>query len=236
MDTILAAIRGPVREKVTLTIARAPDFVPFDVSVAREEVALPSVTWNLVPEDNRVGIIQINIIAATTPDEVTSAINDLKQKGASRFILDLRNNGGGLVDAGVKTVGLFLRQGVVIDQQYKGKDIEQLTNSQDGPFVNLPMVVLVNHESASAAEIIAGALKGQKRALLIGSPTFGKNTIQLVFNLQDGSSIHITSAHWWIPEIGQQDMGVGFQPDVSLTEDEANQPQIIQTAIQNLFP
>jgi carboxyl-terminal processing protease len=236
MDNILAAIRGPVGGIVKLTVARAPDYIAFEVEVTREEVALPSVTWNIAPEDSRVGIIQVNIIAETTPDEVTTAITDLEQKGASHFILDLRNNSGGLVDAGVKLAGLFLPQGVVIDQQYRGKDIEQLSNNQEGQYSNLPMVVLVNHGSASAAEIVAGALQGQKRALLIGSPTYGKNTIQLVFNLKDGSSLHVTSAHWWVPELGQTPAGTGLQPDVLLTEDEANQPQIIQIAIQKLFP
>jgi carboxyl-terminal processing protease len=236
MDTVQAAIRGPVGSNVNLTIAKPPNFTPSQVSVIREEIGLPSVTWNLTAQDSRVGDLQINVIAATTPDEITTAIKDLQSKGASFFILDFRNNGGGLVDAGVSIANLFLDKGAIMEQQYRDQPVKTYQVEQAGPFTKIPIVLLVNHNTASAAEIVAGALQAQKRALLIGTPTYGKDTIQLVYTLSDGSSLHVTSAHWWVPGLREGSLeGKGLQPDISVSDDAAHQTEIIQTAINNLI-
>jgi carboxyl-terminal processing protease len=230
-DEIQAAVRGPVGQKVNITVGRAPDFIPLVVSIERAEVAVPSITWNLSPTEAKVGIVQIHVIADTTPKEVTKAIQDLQSRGATSFILDLRNNGGGLVEAGVNTARLFLKDGVVIQQQYRGKDVKTFNVDQPGPFSDLPIVLLVNKGTASAAEIFAGALQGQKRALLVGSNTYGKDVIQLVFSLADGSSLHVTAAHWWVPGLAQKIAGVGLTPDISVAENP--DPNIaLQSAIQ----
>src|SRR5271157_664812 len=236
LDTVQAAIRGPVGGKVTLTIARSPNFIPIQVSVIREEIALPSVTWNLASEDARVGILQVNLIAATTPDEITKAVKDLQSRGASYFILDLRNNGGGLVDAGVNIANLFLDKGAIMEQQYRDQSVRTYQVEQPGPFAKIPLILFVNHNTASAAEIVAGALQAQKRALLIGTPTYGKDTIQLVYTLEDGSSLHLTSAHWWVPGLQEGSIeGKGFQPDIIIPDDAAHQTELISTAIKNLI-
>lgn len=235
MEEIQAAIRGPVNKKVTLAIGRAPDFTQQTFSIKREEVALPSVTWNLASIDPSVGVIQINLIAATTPDEVITSVEDLKTRGATHFIIDLRGNNGGLVEAGVKTAGLFLDKGTVLEQQYREQPVESLDVDKAGPYIDLPIVVLVNNTSASAAEIVAGALKGQNRALIIGSPTYGKDKIQLVFDLSDGSSLHVTAARWWIPGL-EHEIGVyGLQPDIIIAEELTNQPAMMEIAIENLL-
>ena len=236
MDTIQAAIRGPVGARVTLTIARLPNFTPVKISVVREEIALPSVTWNLTAENARVGILQINVIAATTPDEITKAIKDLQSRGASYFILDFRNNGGGLVDAGVNIADLFLDKGPIMEQQYRDQPASSFQVEQPGPFAKIPLALLVNHDTASAAEIVAGALQSQKRALLIGTPTYGKDTIQLVYTLDDGSSLHVTAAHWWLPGIPEGSLeGKGLQPDIFVPDDAAHQTVLINTAINSLI-
>jgi carboxyl-terminal processing protease len=233
-DEIQAAIRGPVGEKVRITVGHEPDYIPDEVIIERAEVALPSVTWNLAAEDERVGIIHLNIIADTTPDEVSGAIEDLQERGATHFILDVRNNGGGLVEAGVNTARLFLQSGIVIEQQYRGKPVRTYEVDSPGPFVDLPLVVLVNGGTASAAEIFAGSMQGQQRAKVVGIPTYGKDSIQLVFSLSDGSSLHVTSAQWWVPGLEAKIGEGGIQPDVLLPENAVENQDLI-LAIQTVL-
>ncbi len=234
-DALLSAIRGPVGEEVTLTVGRAPDYAPTQITVERGEISLPSVTWHLEPSDPRLGIIQINTVAATTPDEVQNAAADLQERGATGFVLDLRDNYGGLLDAGIDTARLFLESGMVIEQQYRGQEVQQYAVSSPGPLAELPLVVLVNQNTASAAEIIAGALQAHGRALLIGVPTYGKDTIQLIFELQDGSSLHVTAAHWWVPGLETPLGGNGLQPDLIVEASTALPDPLILAAIQALF-
>jgi carboxyl-terminal processing protease len=233
-DELQAAIRGPIGQKVEITIGHKPDYNPVVLTVDRQEMALPSIAWNIAPTEPGIGVIHVHIIAGTTPDEVTKAINDLKAQGAKKFIIDIRNNGGGLVDAVVDFARLFLKSGVIIGEQYRGQPEKIFQADQPGPFSDLPMVILMNNGTASAAEIFAGALQGQKRAPLIGSHSYGKDTIQLVFSLSDGSSLHVTSAHWWIPGLGGQSItGKGLQPDI-LLPDNAGDNQFMQAAMNYL--
>jgi carboxyl-terminal processing protease len=235
-EAILAAISGPVGQKVILTIAHAPEFNPEMVSIERVEIFLPSVSWHLDVGEPRVGLIKVNIIADTTIDEITQAISDMSARGATHYILDLRDNYGGLLDAGINIARLFLDHGVIIEEQYRGREIETFNVQEPGPYSNLPLVILVNQNTASAAEIIAGSLKVQQRAILIGIPTYGKDTIQLVYELHDGSSMHITAAHWWIPGLNPPLSGNGLEPDIFVQSDNTSSAdQAIQAAIQYFF-
>lgn len=231
IETVLSAVRGPVGQRVTLTIASPPDYTPRRVTIRRQEIALPSVSWHLDPADPRLGMIEINVIADSTPDEIVKAVNELTGRGAEAFVLDLRNNGGGLLTAGVKTARLFLDQGEVMRQQYRGKSVETFKVDRRGQLADLPVVVLVNNYTASAAEIIAGALQSQGRALLIGSPTFGKNTVQLVFTLQDGSSLHVTAAKWWFEGFEFPREEHGLFPDIAADDDPIALSQAALTAL-----
>lgn len=233
-DEIQAAVRGPVGQKLTITVGHKPDYEPVELSMERAEVPIPSTTWNLAPDQPTIGIIHIRVIADTTPDEVKKAVKELQEQGASRYIIDVRNNGGGLVEAGVNTARLFLKDGQVIEQQYRGKPVKSYEVTNPGEFADLPVVVLVNKGTASAAEIFAGALQGQNRAPIVGTNTYGKDTIQLVFRLSDGSSLHVTAAHWWIPGLAEKITGTGLTPDV-MVEDGADDNQAQQTAIQALL-
>lgn len=230
-DEIEAAVRGPVGQKVNITVGRNPDYAPVKYTIERAEVALPSVTWNLSADEPNVGIIHLQIIASSTPDEVTRAIEDLQSQGATHLVLDVRNNGGGLVDAGVDTARLFLESGSVIEQQYRGRDVKTFEVEKPGPFASIPMVVLINRGTASAAEILAGSLQAQDRALIVGTPSYGKDSIQLVFNLSDGSSLHVTAAKWWIPGLTDKIEGKGIQPDVPVAE-EAGEDEAQHTAVE----
>jgi carboxyl-terminal processing protease len=238
LDQVQSAIRGPAGQDVRLTIGRPPDYKPLQISIRRAQIPEPSVTWHIEPLDPRLGVIAVNLIASSTRDEIQRAVQDLQARHAAYFVLDLRNNPGGLLSAGVDIARLFLKNGLIMQQQYKGKGVETFRADTPGPLDAIPLVVLVNHNSASAAEIIAGALKVNQRARLIGEPTFGKDTIQLVFDLQDGSSLHVTSAHWWIPGLDPPLSGNGLQPDISISPDSGNAASdpYIQAAIKAFFP
>ncbi len=235
-DDLQGAVRGKVGTSVTITIGRSPDFKPVEFSIVRAEIALPSVTWHLDSTEPRLGVVEINIIAASTADEITKAIEDLQKRGATAFVMDLRDNGGGLLDAGINIARLFLKDGDIIQQQYRGQGVVTYKVEKPGPFADLPMVVLVNQNTASAAEIISGALQAHKRALLIGSQTYGKNTIQLVYQLSDNSSLHITAAHWWIPNLEFPIDGHGLKPDIPISPDNTDPNAAMKAAIQALFP
>ncbi len=225
--TLMAAIRGPVEEKVTLIVQRDGEEIVF--TIERQDIPLPSITWHRLPEAPQIGMLQINRIADSTTEEVQDALEDLFNQGVEGVILDLRDNGGGLVDAAVEIARLFIKEGDVLHQQFNDQDEEIFSVEQPGAYVDIPLVVLVNNNTASSAEILAGALKAHDRAVIIGAPTYGKTTIQYIFDLQDGSSVHVTSGEWWI-------LGVSFplQPDYLITEDPAG-VQSLQTAIDFLL-
>lgn len=235
LETIQAAIRGPIGEPVNLLVFRNDENRELSFEIQRAEVSIPSVTWNILEDEPRVGVLHLNVIAATTKDEIVRAIEDLQSKGATHFILDLRNNSGGLVDGGVEIARLFLDDGDVISQQYRGRPVETFTVNRRGQFSDLPLVVLVNHGTASAAEIVAGTLQAQKRAVLIGAPTYGKNTIQLVFNLDDGSSLHVTAARWWIPGLEFPAGDRGLSPDVAVSMDDSVDDAFYRLAVEQLL-
>ncbi len=237
MEDIQAALRGPVGSKVKITISHPPSSERKEISIQRSEIPLPSVTWHIDPDESRLGIIEINVIAASTPDEVTKAVQDLATRGASTFLLDLRDNYGGLLSAGIDTARLFLRDGPIISEQYRGQEVKTYRVEKPGAFTDVPLAILVNHNTASAAEIIAGALKEQRRAKLVGTSTYGKGTVQLVFDLKDGSSLHVTAAHWWIPGLDPPVEGNGLMPDISVTppgQDIVPDP-FIQAAVHLFF-
>jgi carboxyl-terminal processing protease len=233
-DIVEAALRGPEGEKVSLEIFRKSSGEQLSFTIRRVNIPLPSVTWNLIEQDKQVGIIRINIIARTTPDEITNAIQDLQFQGASFFILDLRNNAGGLVEAGVDIARLFLSDGTVMEQQYRDQPVKTFSVEREGTFANVPLVVLVNGGTASAAEIVAGALQAHSRAPLIGGLTYGKDTIQLVFDLSDQSSLHVTAARWWVPGITLDLDGHRLEPDILLSDDQIQSPIILEEAVDVL--
>lgn len=237
-EELQSAIRGPVGRRIRLTIAHLLDTSPVEISIRREEIAIPSLTWRLDSDDPRVGIIDINLIAASTTKEIQDAVEDLQNRKAAYFVLDLRSNPGGLLTAGVDIARLFLKDGVIIQQQYRGRDVETFRVERPGPLSDIPLAVLIDGSSASAAEIIAGALQAHNRAILVGSPSFGKDTIQLVFNLPDDSSLHVTAAQWWIPNLEYSLSENGLQPDILVTppsvDSSPGQDDVLQAAVTAL--
>lgn len=220
MNGLLAAVRGDIGEPVALTLQRGEDVLTFEI--VRAEVLLPSVFARVLEEDSRVGYIQITRFTNRTPEETRQALDDLAQQDVEAYVLDLRHNGGGLVNSAVDIAGEFLSGGVVLYETRQGGDERTFTASRGGSATSEPLVVLVNGGTASASEIVAGALQDRERATLIGAQTYGKGSVQLILSLSDSSSLHVTTAEWFTPDRHRiQDQGL--TPDIEVGPDEDGQ-------------
>lgn len=229
MNELLAAIRGDVGDPVVLTLQRGDDTLT--ITVVRAEVLVPSVFWEVLEADDRVGYIQIVRFTTRTAEEVEQAIRALGAERVGAFVVDLRGNGGGLVDAAVDVVSQFVSGGVVLYEQRQGGDERVFSASRGGAALDEPLVVLVDGSTASAAEIVSGALQDRGRATLVGEPTFGKGSVQLILSLSDASSLHVTTAEWYTPDRHRiQDQGL--TPDVPA--DAADDGAVFQQALEVL--
>jgi len=195
-------------------------------------INVPSVVWRVLQDDNRIGYLQILRFTGRTPEEVLAAAKSLTNSGIDALVLDMRNNSGGLLAESISVANDFLNKGVIIYQVTKND--EQTFSAEDGGALTaLPLVVLVNNHTASAAEILAGAIQDHKRGILMGQHTFGKGTVQQIFELSDGSRIHITSAEWLTPN-RQPIAGVGLTPDVEMIPDENGRDVELGEAVRYL--
>lgn len=214
-------VRGPKGTTVTLTIQHSGETTPIDITITRAEITSPSVSWHLLP--NNVALIHLNQFSERSSEEIKQALKDARAQGASSIVLDLRNNPGGFVDELVGVASQFLPENttVLIEQDRDGTQTPRKTTA-GGVATDLPMVVLVNNNSASSAETLAGALKDAGRARLIGEPTFGTATVLQTFNLNGGAQVRIGTSQWLTPK-GQVVRGKGIQPDeiVALAPDAA---------------
>lgn len=212
-EEIVLLIRGEVGTQVRLTLQRAGLTEPLEISVTRELIETPSVEWRILEQDKTIGYLRIRMFTERTAEETRRALQDLLDKGASTFVLDLRGNGGGVLDAAVDVASEFLDSGVVLFEQRRDQAERSYPVKPGGLAVQQPLVVLVDGGTASASEIVAGALQDHKRAVLVGEKTFGKGSVQLVFDLSDASSVHITVARWLTPNRQRIDTQ-GLQPDI----------------------
>jgi carboxyl-terminal processing protease len=218
-DQLDQMLRGEVKEGngVELHISKPGSdeqkvvFVPFAV------INVPSVIWRSLDDNPEIGYVQILIFTSRTPDELKTALGDLRDKKVEAIVLDLRNNSGGLLQESIAVAGQFLDGGVVVYEKYK-QDENTLTTEKGGLATDLPLVVLVNQNTASAAELVAGSIRDRERAILIGQTTYGKGTVQQIFRLSDDSSLHVTVAEWFTPNRQELD-GKGLEPDIAMIPD-----------------
>jgi carboxyl-terminal processing protease len=223
LDDVILLIRGPVGAVVRLTISRAGYPEPLVLEITREKVETPTVTWRLLDEEG-LGYISISLFTERTNEELETALKDLKAQGITHLILDLRNNSGGLLETSINVASQFLSDGVVLYEQRRDQEEKSYPVRRGGKATDIPLVVLVNAGTASASEIVAGAIQDSGRGVLIGESTFGKGSVQLVYDLSDQSSLHVTVAHWFTP--GRHEItGNGLTPDtvVPLTEEDRAQ-------------
>lgn len=228
-------LRGEVGEAIVVTIEREGGILEFEIE--HGNILVPSVFHRVLPDSPEIGYIQLSRFSGETPGEMEEAIADLKEKAVEALILDLRGNGGGLLEASIDVVDHFLDDGLIMRQESRAEG-ERLYNAAGGSIApNIPLVVLIDSGTASAAEIVAGALQDRQRASLIGTKSYGKGSVQLVYDLSDGSSIHVTSARWYTPNGNTLD-DQGLFPDIPVdlvaASENPDKDFFIQTAIESL--
>jgi carboxyl-terminal processing protease len=217
VQEVAERVRGEKGTIVVLTVLHPNESEPVDIEIERGDILIPSVAYRLLREDKQVGYIQLTRFSGESANEIETAVLDLQSQGATQLVLDLRGNGGGLLDAGVAVADHFLSGGPILYQQSRGQEERVYEAESETLAPNIPLIILVDGGTASSSEILAGALQDRGRALLVGStPTFGKGSVQLVYDLSDGSSVHVTSSRWFTPNRTPLDQQ-GLQPDVLVT-------------------
>ncbi len=219
-------IRGPKGTTVKLTLFRASTNETLELSIVRDAVPLISVRSYLL--EGNIGYIQVSEFKETTTDELDRALKTLLEQKPTGLILDLRNNPGGLLGSAREMVGRFLPDGVALKEEFsdgKTTTLEIIRGDEAASALDLPLVVLVNNGSASASEIVAGALRDHQRATLVGEKTFGKGSVQSIEPLSDGASARITIAHWLTPN-GTEIHKKGIEPDHYVPFLQDNQYQV----------
>jgi carboxyl-terminal processing protease len=199
-DAAVRKLKGPRGTFVQIAIRRRgmEELIPMEVM--RDEITIPAVTAHFMV-DRETGYVRIDDFAEHTEEELSQALQNMQSKGMKRLVLDLRNNPGGQLDQAIRMVNLFINRGSMIvytrgrvqnsDQDYRATD--------DGTFQRVPMIVLVNRNSASASEIVAGALQDHDRALVVGETTFGKALVQSVYRVSQGAGLALTTARYFTP-------------------------------------
>ncbi len=229
-DTVYDAvskIRGESGTEVVLNILHKGDLKPVDITIVRREITVPSITLEYIGENDNIALLKVSRFTESTYSEWVrnwdSKVSEIITSKISKMILDLRGNPGGYFDAAIYAGDEFLPEGFVISKQSDGKNnIQEYASTIRGNLESIEVVVLVNEGSASASEILAGALQNADRAEIIGEKTFGKGTAQKIYDLSDGSSLHLTTLRWLLPNGEQINRESSVKPNVEieLTNDD----------------
>jgi carboxyl-terminal processing protease len=218
MDQAVKIMRGEPNTKVTLTISRknnSEETITFDVELTREIIKLISVKSSIL--ENQIGYIRITSFDMNTADDFKKQLKEIEGKGAKGIVIDLRNNPGGLLNVCAEIADQLLDEGVIVYTQDKYGNKEYMYS--DGNMTKLPIVLLVNEGSASASEILAGAIQDHQRGTIVGTTTFGKGLVQRLRDLPDGSGLKITVSEYFTPN-GRNIHGIGIKPDIEVELNE----------------
>jgi carboxyl-terminal processing protease len=215
LDDAVKKLRGNPGSKVTLTILRESDDSVQDFVITREIIHVDDVKDPHIMDDH-IGYVRLTEFRENSYSELHRALENLKAQGADSLILDLRNNPGGLLDVAIRIAEDFLPAGktiVTTKGRHPSDDYTAKSENNSGEFLDWPVVVMINEGSASGSEIVAGALRDNKRAVLVGVKSFGKGSVQSVIPLPDGSGLRLTTARYFTPS-GVCINGIGITPDV----------------------
>jgi carboxyl-terminal processing protease len=221
LNQAVEKMRGPVNTKIKLTIMRKGAEKPIEISINRDVIRVRSARWHVEGED--VGYIRLTQFNEQTTEglkkgiaEIQSKVPDDKLKG---YILDLRNNPGGLLDQAISVADAFLQKGEIVSTRGRNADETQRFNARAGDLVKgKPVIVLVNGGSASASEIVAGALQDHKRATVLGTRSFGKGSVQTIIPLGSNGAIRLTTARYYTPS-GRSIQAKGITPDIEVLQE-----------------
>ena len=225
-------IRGLEGTPVRLLVLHKNALDPVEIEIVRATIQIMSVEWELLPDG--IAHVEISSFSSNTDEQMSAIIEEAKEEGARAMILDLRNNPGGLLSTTVNIASQFLKDGLVLySVDGNGHRIE-FQVKPDGLAPDLPLAVLVNEGSASGSEVLAGALRDHDRAVLIGEKTFGKGSVNLPHNLEDGSGLYCTIGRWYSPQ-GSLIEGEGFAPDIQVEPGEEQDQDIqLDRALEHL--
>jgi len=229
LEKVVTMIRGEEGTEVNLKIYRPEDNGIIEVTVTRARFDVPNLISDIFEED--VGYIQYFVFQDRGAQKLDKEIQKLIDGGAKGLILDLRNNPGGVLDDAVEVCDLFLDEGIIVTIKGRTENKERIDKylAWKGKYTEIPLVVLINEFSASASEVVAGALKDNDRAILVGERSFGKGTVQVIYELSDGSGLKFTTARYFLP-LGLSVDEVGINPDilVKLEPDATEDIQLIK--------
>lgn len=212
-NEVVKKLRGAPGTKVTLHVRRENESELIPITIVREIIKIKTVRMEML--DDGVAYIKLNHFNMKTDEELRAALETAQSENAKGVIMDLRNNPGGLLDVCVDVTSRFISEGVVVGMKGRFERANDTLYAKPGVATDLPLVVLVNEGSASASEIFAGAIKDHKRGTIVGAKTFGKGSVQTLFNLPDGSGIYITIARYHTPS-GFEIDHVGLEPDIKV--------------------
>jgi carboxyl-terminal processing protease len=215
----MTKVMGPAGTDVQLTVRRTDVDQPLQFTITRAHIVIPSVTSKML--DNKIGYIQITVFGDTTSTNFHNQLSQLMAQNPSGIILDLRDNGGGYLDAGIAVASEFIDHGVIVTEQYGDGTKDPHDALPGGLATTVPLVVLVNGNTASASEIVSGAVQDNGRGKLVGELTYGKGSVQNWLPLSDGGTARITIAKWLTPN-GRTIDKIGLTPDVVVTMTQAD--------------
>ena len=219
LNQAVKKMKGRPGTKVRLTVVQSGK-EPKTITLRRAIINVKSVKYSEKGDPKNIGYIRISDFGAETTKELKDAIKSLEKKKAAGYVLDLRNNPGGYLTAAINVSDAFLDAGEIVSTRGRKKEDTERTMATKGDLINgKPLVVLINHGSASASEIVAGALQDNRRAVVMGSQSFGKGSVQQQKHLGDGTAIHLTVARYYTPS-GKSIQAEGISPDVEVLQSE----------------
>ena len=228
INEAVSKLRGPINSKITITVVRDKED-PFEIEIVRDVIKIRSVKHEVI---NEIGYVRLTTFSDTTTSGMEKSINEIRKELGNKFqglILDLRNNPGGLLNQSISVADSFLDQGEIVSTQGRKEDDTSRIFAKKGDLIDgKPLIVLINSGSASASEIVAGALKDHSRAIIVGTRSFGKGSVQSIIPLPGNGAMRLTTARYYTPS-GISIQAKGIEPDIKVeagmteTKKEANQ-------------
>lgn len=216
LSSIVSKMKGKEGTKVKVSVWRNGEKKARKFTITREEILTPTVEHKML--EGNIGLIAVSAFEDVTKKQFRDALDELEAEGQKALIIDLRNNGGGLITTAVDMLDRLLPKGLLVYTQDKEGKKEEY-NSTDDESLDKPIAILVNEHSASASEVFAGAMQDYEKAVLVGTTTFGKGIVQSVFDLTDGTALKLTTSKYYTPK-GRNIHGIGLEPDIRVELDE----------------